>query len=291
MPRCRSLIPALVSASLLGFAQPTFGQALTPHVLELDPIRMEQQGLLLAQEAVQLAQFQQYDLALTRAQLASQLAPDTPQVWLLLGRLHLQMQDLDASISAILKARALDPEDPAALFDLGSVYFRLGEYEKAAESIEAGLEQAPGIPGALFDLGNSYFMLGRSDDAIAQYEEAVELDDTFWPAVNNIGLVLYEEGDVDGALQYWRQAAEITEQQEAEPLLAIAVALYAEGDQVQAISTGAAALEIDNRYADLDFLQENLWGDRLLADTRMFLNLPPIQETLARLGSPTLVEP
>lgn len=259
-----------------------------PHVLELDPVRMEQQGLFLAQEAVQLAQFQQYELALTRATLASQLAPDSPQVWLLLGRLYLQMEDFDQAVDAIQNARELDQEDPAALFDLGSVYFRLGEFDKAAAAIEEGLAFAPGVPGALFDLGNTYFMLERYNDAIEQYDKAAELDESFWPAINNIGLVLYEQGDVDEALDYWKKAVDITEEQEAEPLLAIAVALYAEGNQTEAIATGQAALQIDSRYADLGFLEENLWGDRLLADTEQFLTLPTIQETLAGLTLPAL---
>ncbi len=34
---------------------------------------------------------------------------------------------------------------------------------------------------------------------------------------------------------------------------------------------GEAALRIDKRFADVAFLKENLWGDRLLADTKKFL--------------------
>lgn len=281
-----SFLSLLVAASVWGAAQPASSQALLPHVLELDPVRMEQQGLFLAQEAVQLAQFQQFELALSRAQLATQLAPESPQVWLLLGRLYLQQGDFDQSLSAILKARTLDPQDPAALFDLGSLYFRRGEYDRAARALEDGLSISPAVPAALFDLGNTYFKLERYDEAIAEYEKAAELDESFWPAVNNIGLVLYEQGDIEGALDYWEDAVDITDEEEAEPLLAIAVALYAEGDQETAISTGASALELDSRYADLEFLAENLWGDRLLEDTQVFLDLPPIQETLARVGPP-----
>jgi hypothetical protein len=40
---------------------------------------------------------------------------------------------------------------------------------------------------------------------------------------------------------------------------------------------GVSALRIDSRYADLDFLKENLWGDRLLTDTKKFLELPQIK--------------
>ena len=43
---------------------------------------------------------------------------------------------------------------------------------------------------------------------------------------------------------------------------------------------GAAALELDPAYADLEFLTTNLWGDRLLADAKIFLETPRIKETL-----------
>ena len=41
-----------------------------------------------------------------------------------------------------------------------------------------------------------------------------------------------------------------------------------------------AALKIDRRYADLDFLKDNLWGDRLLADAKPLLELPAVQNVL-----------
>jgi len=45
-----------------------YWEALVPHTVEIDPARLEQQGLSLAQEAAQLAQFQQYEI---RARLAT----------------------------------------------------------------------------------------------------------------------------------------------------------------------------------------------------------------------------
>ena len=154
----------------------------------------------------------------------------------------------------------------------------------AASSIEAGLRLEPDNPGALFDLGNAYYKLNRYEDAIASYENAAEQDAKFWPAVNNIGLVLYESGDVEEAISKWREALEIaTEEEATEPQLAIAVALYAKGDHSQAISLGMAALERDSRYADLDFLVENLWGVRLLAETEQFFSAPAVRALIAQL--------
>lgn len=92
-------------------------------------------------------------------------------------------------------------------------------------------------------------------------------------------MIKYEQGDVDAALKQWRTALAI-EKQAAEPQLAMAVALYNKGDREQALAMGEAALKIDSRYGDLEFLKENLWGDRLLADTRKFLDTPRIQAAL-----------
>ena len=90
--------------------------------------------------------------------------------------------------------------------------------------------------------------------------------------------------DVETALQQW-QAAIAIDKQAAEPQMAMAVALYAKGDRKQSIAMGEAALRIDNRHADLEYLKQNLWGDRLLADTQKFLIIPRIQATVQKLQS------
>ncbi len=50
---------------------------------------------------------------------------------------------------------------------------------------------------------------------------------------------------------------------------------------------GKAALELDNRYADIQFLIENLWGEQLIEDTRQFLRNPQIQEIVSNLEQST----
>ena len=119
-------------------------------------------------------------------------------------------------------------------------------------------------------------------DAISSYEEAAGKDKTFWPAINNMGLVKYEQGDVEGALKKWQAATSIDKEQ-AEPQLAIAVALYSQGKQEQAIKLGENALKIDSRYRDLNFLKENLWGEKLLKDTQALLTNPSMKSFLSSL--------
>ncbi|PZV12196.1 MAG: cytochrome c biogenesis factor [Leptolyngbya sp.] len=269
---------------LWGSAQPSSAQALIPHTLRLDTAKLEQQGLGLAQEASQLAQFQQYELALQRAKLATQLAPKSPEVWSLLGGLYLQTNALDQGITSLKKSQSLNGsgKNSAVLFALGSAYFQKGNYLTAVDYLKQGLKVKPNVPGALFDLGNAYLMLKRYPEAIAQYEQAVIQDKTFWPAINNIGLIKYEVGDGDAALKQWQTAADL-DPKAAEPRLAIASALYSKGKRDQGLSSGDAAIRLDSRYADLKFLKENLWGERLLTDTRKLLETPQIQATLAQI--------
>ncbi len=283
VPKRISLISLLVVCSLWSMPKAAHAQALVPHTLQLDTAKLEQQGLGLAQEAAQLAQFQQYEMAMPRARLAVQLAPKSDKVWFLLGGLHLQSKQIDSAISAFKKAQSLNPKNGDVLFALGSAHFQQKKYPVAIGYFQEGLKLKPNDPEGLFDLGNAYYMINRMPDAIAQYNKAVSQDKKFWPAINNIGLIKYEQGDIEGAIKQWREAV-IIDKQAAEPLLALAVALYNKGDQQQALAMGETALRIDNRYADLDFLKENLWGQRLLGDTQKFLQLPRIQAALQQRG-------
>src|SRR4028118_1400778 len=89
-------------------------------------------------------------------------------------------------------------------------------------------------------------------------------------------------GDADGAIKRWEQAIAI-DNKAAESTLALAVALYTKGDQEKGLAMGEAALKLDKRYAEVDFLKENLWGDRLIAATQNFLATPQIKAALTKI--------
>jgi tetratricopeptide (TPR) repeat protein len=279
----------ILAVGLWSLPKPVSAQAFIPYTPQLDSAELEQTGVSLAQEAAQLEQFQQYDLALSRAQLATQLAPKKYQAWILLGVLYMRVQKLDQGITALQQAQSLAPDNPEIKFFLGEVHFRQAQYDKAIEQIQAGLKIKPNTPGALFDLGNAFYKLGKLQDAIAQYEKSVAQyqkvkgqEKDRWPAINNIGLVKYEMGDADGAISQWREAVAI-EQKAAEPMMALAIALYTKGDREQGLTMAEASLRIDKRYGDINFLKENLWGDRLIAEAQKLLATPRIQATLAKL--------
>lgn len=279
--------PALATLlALLGCgwtARAVDAQALLPYTLPLDEERLTATGLTLAQEAAQLAQFQQYDEALARIQLAAQLAPQDPQILTLLGSLHLQVGDSAAAVTALENAKAISSDDPTIWFSLGSAYFSEAKYLQAANALEKGVGLEPGNSAAHFDLGNAYYKLNRYQKAIDQYETSVSYNELFWPAINNIGLVLYEMGKIDPAIEQWERSLAVAEE-EPEPTLAIAVARYAANvNRPAAIESATIALERDSRYADLEFLEDNLWGNRLLSATEAMFGTPGLQEVLSGL--------
>jgi tetratricopeptide (TPR) repeat protein len=259
-------------------------QALLPRTLELDSAKLEQEGLAVAQDARYLLQFQQIDEALARARLATQLAPKAYETWALLGIILVASDKTEPGINALQRALALKKDNPGIYFSLGSAYFRQSRYNEAIRIIEQGLALKPDATDEIFNLGNSHYKLNQFPQAIVQYRRALKLDRKFWPALNNIGLIQYEQGDRVGAMRSWQEAITL-DSKSGEPKMALAAALFAKGQVTQALPLAEAALRIDPRYGEVKFLKENLWGDRLIADTRQVLANPKIKAMLAQLQS------
>lgn len=235
MPKLNWLFCVLACAGVWSISLPATGQALLPYTPELNAEQLEQQGLQLAEEAIQLVRFQQYELALPRAKLATQLAPDRFEAWFILGSLYIQQEELDEGIKVLKTALTLAPEEAGIKFTLGNAYFQKGNYAAAATELEEGLTMKPDVPAALFDLGNAYLKLAKYSEAIESYEKAVAQDKSFWPAMNNIGLIEYEQGNIDEALERW-QAAVAIDNEQAEPKLAVAIALFLKENKRKGLS-------------------------------------------------------
>ncbi|MDJ0580277.1 tetratricopeptide repeat protein [Crocosphaera sp.] len=276
------LLSLLVSVGVWQFSVPVMAQMLLPYSPQLNSEQLEQQGLEVAQEAAQLIRFQQHDLALSRAKLAAQLAPNQYQPWFILGTLYIIKQELEPGVEALEKALILEPEEVGIKFTLGNAYFQQGKYQQAAKELEEGLEIKPDVPSAKFDLGNAYFKLERMAEAIAVYQKAIDQQAEFWPAVNNIGLIKYEQGNISSAIEHWQKALEIDEEQ-AEPILALGVALYVQGKKEEGIKLGETALQLDSSYGEIQHLIDNLWGEKLVKDTQTFFATPQMQAVLTKL--------
>ncbi len=277
-----TVLGLIVGAFSTGMPQAN-AQALTPYIANFQFTNKEEQAIQLAREAAQLAQFERYDLALPRALLAVQLAPKSYQTQGILGSVYLRQEKYDQAIATLKLANSLKANEPAILFSLGSAYLRKGVYPEAIRVLEQGLAIVPNSTSGLFDLANALFLSKRYEEAIAKYNRILELDKKFWAATNNIGLVEYERGNLERAMQLWKASLEQAEQidfQAAEPTLALAVAYYTLGDKEKGLKLGEEAMKIDPRYGRVPHLIENLWGERLIADTKPILEHPRIKKLI-----------
>lgn len=277
-----SIFASILASVSIG-ASPLRAQALLPHTTRINFGNLEEQALNLAREAAQLAQFEQYDLALPRARLAAQLAPKAFQTQGILGSIYLRKEKYPEAIASLQLALNLKKDEPTILFSLGAAYLRNKNYPEAISSLKKGLTLAPKSPTAMFDLGNAYFLTKRYDDAVTVYNDVLTLDNKFWAATNNIGLVEYERGNVDQAIAKWQNSLKQAEKIEflaAEPTLALATAFYRKGDREKGIQLAVQAMKIDPRYGKIPYLIENLWGDRLVADVQVLLTQPQVKQII-----------
>ena len=84
MPKRNWLLSLLALTGFWTLTTPVMGQSLLPYTPQFNLEQLEQWGLELAEDAVQLVHFKQYELALSRAKLATQLAPTQHQPWFVL---------------------------------------------------------------------------------------------------------------------------------------------------------------------------------------------------------------
>ncbi len=280
------LRPTLIAACLIagfgGFAPVAQAQIYTPYLPAIDDQQLERDADLLMEEARQLAQLQQRNLAILRAKLATQLAPRNPDSWAILGGLYLLDNQSAASVIALEKAKALAPKEPVIWFRLGSAYFQTKEYPKAIDALQMGLKLKPNVPSAMFDLGNAYLLSGKTNEAIAIYQKSYEQDKEFWFPLNNIGLIRYKQGKVDEAIKLWQTCITI-DAKEAEPKLALAAALFTrKGDQAQGIRLAAEAMKLNLRYSEPQYMRDNLWSEELIADTVNVLAHPTVKAAIVK---------
>ena len=280
--RHRIWLLAILASVSVG-ASSLSAQALIPRTVRINFGNLEEQALNLAREAAQLAQFEQYDLALPRARLAVQLAPKAFQTQGILGSIYLRKEKYAEAIASLTLANQLKKDEPAILFSLGAAYLRNKTYSEAIDNLKKGLKLEPKAATAMFDLGNAYFLTKRYEEAVTVFNDVLILDTKFWAATNNIGLVEYERGNVDQAIAKWQSSLNQAKKVEflaAEPTLALATAFYRKGDREKGIQLAVEAMKIDPRYGKVSYLIENLWGDRLVADVKLILSQPQVKQIL-----------
>ena len=118
--------------------------------------------------------------------------------------------------------------------------------------------------------------------ALKSFEKATSLKNDFWEALNNQALVLFEMGNRDEAIRRWRRVLKI--ESNAEPMLALAAALYQENksSNSEILTLARDALASDPNYVLAPHQEEQLWGYRIRQATAKLLAEPELAASVER---------
>ena len=199
--------------------------------------------------------------------------PDNPAVWSNRGNVRIGQYKLTEAISDYDRSIEIAPEYPDAYLNRGIAYEGKRLWEKAIADYDRVLDITPQDPVALNNRGNAKAGQENWEGALTDYQQAAEIAPKFPMARGNASLIMYQMGDRTEAIRNMRNLVRKYPMY-SDMRAALAAALWAEGQQGEAESNWVAAIGLDNRYQDLDWL-ENIrrWPPKMIQALEKFLNL------------------
>jgi tetratricopeptide (TPR) repeat protein len=166
------------------------------------------------QEAEELLQKQQYDLAETKLKALLTNNSDNPQVWFDLGFAQSHLGKSPGAIAAYRKAAELSPKWFEAQLNLALLLAKTGQNAEAASVLKIAVQLKP-VTGGQRALGTAWLLLAQvletSDptNAGSAYDKALEFDPANADLYAVAGSVTERNGDLAGAEQRYLKAAEL----------------------------------------------------------------------------------
>ena len=133
------------------------------------------------------------------AEMAMQLAPESPEAWLAKGSFLYHTQDFDGARDAFAQADKRWPNNPEILAAKGYLERRSGHFEQGIALLTRSLERDPQNLGNITSLADTLNAMGRPHEALGWMDRAL----TFSPKDPTIlaqkAQILMAEGDLDAA--------------------------------------------------------------------------------------------
>ncbi|TRV46922.1 MAG: tetratricopeptide repeat protein [Microcystis panniformis Mp_MB_F_20051200_S9] len=216
-------------------------------------------------------QTQKWDLALADFNRAIELKPDNASFYFTRGYLYYQTQKWDLALADFNQAIKLKPENASFYSTRGLLYYQTQKWDLALADFNQAIALDPKLKDSYSFRGDIYKRQKLYPQALQDYQKVLELDEKDLIAITNIGLIYYEQGDLNLTSSQFQKSLEINPQS-AENQLALAVTLYRQGNTEKAIKLAQSALKIDPEFSQVETLQKNLWGDKIIADARKLLS-------------------
>lgn len=232
-----------------------------------------QQGEEIAQKAIEATE--KGDLPQAEAywsQLIEQF-PTNPAVWSNRGNVLVSQNKLDEAIADYNQAIELAPDNPDPYLNRGIALEGKGMYQEAIADYNRVLAINPEDAMAYNNRGNAQAGQGKWPEALQDYQKATELAPNLAFASANASLMLYQLGESEQALRKMRS---LVRKYPMFPDMraALTAVLWSKGQQGEAESNWVAAVGMDYRYQDLDWVKNiRRWPPKMVAALDNFLEL------------------
>jgi len=135
------------------------------------------------------------------------LRPNDANMWILLGRVNLMLDDPKAAIGILHPMAKRYPGNLAVLSPLGQAYFKIGNYGEAAAMFERAAALAPNSNAVSAELALSRIGTGHWDDAMGGLKQTLEADDQALRAGLLLSVLQLKTGEREEALDTIKRVA------------------------------------------------------------------------------------
>ncbi len=199
--------------------------------------------------------------------------PDNPAVWSNRGNVRIAQYKMSEAIADFDRSIEIAPLYPDAYLNRGIAYEGQKLWDKAISDYNRVLAITPQDPVALNNRGNAKAGQQQWQDALEDYQKAAKLDPRFPIPRGNASLTMYQIGDRSQAISDMRNLVRKYPMY-SDMRAALAATLWVEGQQGEAESNWVAAIGLDNRYQDLDWITNiRRWPPAMIDALERFLNL------------------
>ena len=250
------------------FFQIEIVRAIVPYYYFPTIKNLQKQSLYIGKNAYQLLYFGQYEDSLNLAKLAVQINKTDEKLWLILSEAQVANKLYKKALNSLKQAQKLKPNISEIYFAKSNVYLKTSQQTKAKSALEKGIKIEPNNHKAIFQLGNILLMEKNYLGAIKLFDKSIKIKPDFWQAINNQGLAYFERNNINLSIKLFESAISIEEN--AEPLLGLASCINIHDNKL-AIQLAKKALAKDPKYVNYDYRKEQLWGEKLQANTEILL--------------------
>jgi tetratricopeptide (TPR) repeat protein len=205
-------------------------------------------------------------------QLLDQL-PNEAAIWSNRGNARVSQNKLEAAIADYERAIELAPNAPDPYLNRGAALEGMQRWQDAIADYNHVLELDPNDPAAYNNRGNAEAGLGDWEKAVEDYKHAADMAPDYAFARANYALALYQTGQIDEAIRTMKNLVR-KYPQFADMRAALSAALWVRGDRGEAESNWVAAVGLDRRYKDLNWVANTRrWSPAMVEALEKFLKL------------------